>query len=199
MSDATIFYIIAGIIAGLAVVISFVGLAVDSFPGKFGPVVVLVFVALIGGATTFGVKNGKHEEQVRAAENEEANETIESEQGAPPEKELEPGEAEGSKQGSSTVSGPGGTLALKASPTELAFDKKSLSSKPGEVTIDFDNPSAIPHNVAIEQNGEIIEESETLAEGTTSITAPLGPGEYRFLCTVPGHAEAGMEGVLKVE
>jgi plastocyanin len=199
MSDATVFYIIAGILAGSAVVTSFIGLTVDSFPGKFAPVIVIVFVALIGGAATFAVKNGKHEETVRAAENEEANETIESEQGAPPQKELAPGEAEGGEGKSQTVSGPGGTLDLKASPTELAFDKKSLNSKPGEVTIDFENPSAIPHNIAIEQNGEIIEESETLAEGKTSITAPLAPGEYTFLCTVPGHAEAGMTGTLTVE
>jgi plastocyanin len=199
MSDATVFYILAGIIAGLAVVTSIIGLAVDSFPGKFAPVVVIVFVALIGGATTFAVKNGKHEETVRAAENEEANETIESEQGAPPDSGKEAPQTENGPQGQGTVSGPGGTLSLKASPTELAFDTKSLKSKPGEVTIDFDNPSSIPHNIAIEQNGEIIEESETLAEGKTSITAPLGPGEYTFLCTVPGHAEAGMEGTLTVK
>jgi plastocyanin len=66
------------------------------------------------------------------------------------------------------------------------------------VTIDFDNPSAIPHNVAIEKDGKVIAESETLAEGKTSASSELEPGTYTFLCTVPGHAEAGMEGTLTV-
>jgi plastocyanin len=52
--------------------------------------------------------------------------------------------------------------------------------------------------VAIEQNGEQIAISETIAEGNTSVSAKLEPGTYTFLCTVPGHAEAGMEGTLTV-
>jgi uncharacterized cupredoxin-like copper-binding protein len=31
------------------------------------------------------------------------------------------------------------------------------------------------------------------------VSANLQPGEYKFLCTVPGHAEGGMEGTLTVE
>jgi uncharacterized cupredoxin-like copper-binding protein len=53
--------------------------------------------------------------------------------------------------------------------------------------------------VAIAQGGKTIAVSETVTESTTSVTAKLKPGEYTFLCTVPGHAEAGMEGTLTVE
>ena len=66
------------------------------------------------------------------------------------------------------------------------------------MTIDFDNPAALEHNVAIEQDGKQIAISETIAKGKTSVSADLAPGTYTFLCTVPGHAEAGMEGVLTV-
>ena len=67
------------------------------------------------------------------------------------------------------------------------------------MTIDFDNPSALEHDVSIEQNGKQIAISETIAEGETSVSASLEPGTYTFLCTVPGHAEAGMEGTLTVK
>ena len=66
------------------------------------------------------------------------------------------------------------------------------------MTIDFENPAPLEHNVTIEQGGEVIAESETLAEGKTTVSAELAPGTYTFLCTIPGHAEAGMEGTLTV-
>ena len=97
------------------------------------------------------------------------------------------------------MSGPGGTLQLAASPTEIAYDTTELSSEPGEVTIDFTNPAALEHDVAIEKDGKEIAGSDLIAEGKTSVTADLGPGTYTFLCTVPGHAEAGMEGTLTVK
>src|SRR5215218_747864 len=104
MSDATIFYILAGILAGLAVIVSFLGIKVESFPGKAMPVVILLFVAVIGGATAFAILNGQHEEEVRAAELDEANEAaeeVEQEEGPP-----EPGEESPSGRGEKTVSGP---------------------------------------------------------------------------------------------
>ena len=67
------------------------------------------------------------------------------------------------------------------------------------MTIDFDNPAPLEHNVAIEKDGEVIAESETIAEGKTTVSAELAPGTYTFLCTIPGHAEAGMEGTLTVK
>ena len=64
---------------------------------------------------------------------------------------------------------------------------------------DIDNPAALEHNVAIEKDGEEIAVSELIKESKTSVSAELAPGTYTFLCTVPGHAEAGMEGTLVVK
>jgi plastocyanin len=100
---------------------------------------------------------------------------------------------------SRSCTGPGGTLDLEADPSKLAFDTTTLASKPGEVTIDFANPSPLEHDVAIEQDGKQIAISETIAKGKTSVSADLAPGTYTFLCTIPGHAEAGMEGTLTVK
>jgi plastocyanin len=95
--------------------------------------------------------------------------------------------------------GGGETLMLAADPGgALAFDQTELTAAAGEVTIEFTNDSGIPHNVEVEGNG-VEEVSETITEGSTSLTLTLEPGEYEFYCAVPGHREGGMEGTLTVE
>lgn len=201
MSNETLFFVCGIALAVSAVVVSFIGLRVKSFPGKAGPFVALVFAVLICATATFAVLHAKDEDKAKAAELSKADEEAEKEESSPVEDEGK--EAPASKEApapkpKASATGPGGTLQLAASETDLAFDKTSLTSKPGKVTIDFDNPSALEHNVAIEQNGEEIAISETLAKGKTSVSADLAPGTYTYLCTIPGHAEAGMEGVLTV-
>jgi plastocyanin len=81
---------------------------------------------------------------------------------------------------------------------ELRFDRRSLEARAGEITIVMDNPSSLPHNVSLEGRG-VDEEGETVVEGGRStVRARLGPGEYDFYCSVPGHRQGGMEGTLTV-
>jgi len=108
------------------------------------------------------------------------------------------GETSG-KQGSGGAEASATTLKLAADPAALAFDKESLDAKAGKVTIDFDNPSAIPHNVVIEENGKELAGFEPISEGEKTETAELKAGTYTFYCSVPGHREAGMEGTLTVK
>jgi plastocyanin len=203
MSNATLFYIFGIALAVSAVLVSFVGLRVKSFPGKLGPLVALWFVLLVGGSATFAVLHAQDEEKAKAAELTKANAENEEEAADTPESgtEGQAGQEEAGGEGAEkpqAAKGPGGTLQLKASPTQIAFDTTQLSSKPGKVTIDFENPAAIEHDVAIEQDGKEIAKSALITEGKTSVSADLAPGTYTFLCTVPGHAEAGMEGTLTV-
>jgi plastocyanin len=197
MDNATAFYICGGVLAASAVLVSFAGLRFERFPGRLSPLVALWFVALIGAATTFGVLNGKDEQEARASEVAKAGEEFTEEEASPV---SEAGKAESGRKAKpeATAQGPGGTLQLAADPTQIAFDKTTLTSKPGKVTIDFTNPATLEHDVAIEQDGKQIAVSETIRKGTTSVSADLAPGSYTFLCTVPGHAEAGMEGTLTV-
>jgi plastocyanin len=197
MDNATVFYIVGGVLAASAVVVSFIGLRVEKFPGRAAPVVFLWFAILIGCATTFAVLNGKDEEKARAAENAKANAEFTQDEESPVEGGKEAKGAEKAKP-EAAAKGPGGTLALAADPTQILFDKTTLTSKPGKVTIDFTNPATLEHDVAIEQDGKQIVVSETIGKGKTSVSADLEPGTYTFLCTVPGHAEAGMEGTLTV-
>lgn len=196
MSNETLFYVCGSALAISAVLVSFAGLRVKGFPGKAAPLVALWFIVLVGAATTFAVLHAKDEQTAKAAELEKAGEEItKEEEGAPIEGEAENAAPQESQP---AAEGAGETLQLAASATEIAFDTTQLTGKPGKVTIDFDNPAAIEHDVAIEGDGKVIAKSARITEGKTSVTADLDPGTYTFLCTVPGHAEAGMQGVLTV-
>jgi plastocyanin len=97
--------------------------------------------------------------------------------------------------------GSASTLKFEADPNgELAYTTTHMTAKPGKVTIDFNNPQGLDHNVAIENSkGEEIAHTELVADGSESTTADLKPGTYHYFCTVPGHREAGMEGTLVVK
>jgi plastocyanin len=108
---------------------------------------------------------------------------------------------EGSQGSSKSSSGPQAstTLQLAADKTQIAFDTTELNAKPGKVTIDFDNPSAVPHNVVIEKDGKELAGFEPITESQEEVSADLEAGTYTFICSVPGHAELGMEGTLTVK
>lgn len=82
----------------------------------------------------------------------------------------------------------------------LAYDQDSVSATSGKVTIAFENPSSIVHDVAIEDSaGEQVAATDRVTNGSTETTARLEPGSYTFYCSVTGHRGAGMEGTLEVE
>lgn len=96
--------------------------------------------------------------------------------------------------------GGSGNLAIAAADSGLAYASDTASSSPGKVTLDFDNPQPIAHDVAIEdESGATIGQTEIITDSSDSTVVDLKPGTYEFYCTVPGHREAGMEGELTVE
>jgi plastocyanin len=107
----------------------------------------------------------------------------------------------GGAQEETSGGGSTSTLKFEADPNgELAYTTSQMTAKPGKVTIDFANPQALDHNVAIENSkGKEIARTELVASGSESTTADLKPGTYTYYCTVPGHREAGMEGTLTVK
>ena len=107
----------------------------------------------------------------------------------------------GEKEGGGASSGGGSTLEFEADPNgELAYTATEETAKAGKVTVDFNNPQGLTHDVAIENEaGETIGQTELVADEETSTTVNLKPGTYKYYCTVPGHREAGMEGTLTVK
>jgi plastocyanin len=235
MDNETLFYVCGIVLAVSAVVVTFLGLKSEKFPGKAMPVVILWFAIFVLGATTFAVKYSGEEQEARAAELEKAGEEIEqaegsggfsneggalggeTEEGEEEAEKAAPGEEEpvgpttGSKEGNEGA-GKGGvtegekgsqtsstTLELAADESALAFDRTELSAKPGKVTIDFSNPSPIPHNVVILKDGKELAGFDPITEGEEEVSAELEAGSYEFICSVPGHAQAGMKGTLTVK
>jgi plastocyanin len=108
--------------------------------------------------------------------------------------------AEGGKEAGGGE-GAGSTLEFEADPGgELAYTTTEASAKAGKVTVDFNNPQSLTHDVAIEDSGgKTVAQTDLIGQEETSTTANLKPGTYTFYCSVPGHREAGMEGTLTVE
>jgi plastocyanin len=206
--NETLFYVLGASLAVLAVLTTFVGLRVQSFPATRGVMVatIVIFGALVGATTTYAVINGQHESEHRAEELEKAGEEAEAEEAeaeaegpaAEGEEEAEETAREAEKAKEGAAQGGTSTVKLAADPSEIAYDTTELSAEAGEVTIEFTNPAPIEHDVAIEEDGTQLAKSKTITESKTSVSVDLEAGDYTFLCTVPGHAEAGMEGTLTV-
>ena len=97
-----------------------------------------------------------------------------------------------------SAGGGGGALTLTADPGgAISWDKSELSASAGTVTIELVNESTTPHAVEIEGNG-VEEESDTVTESNTEVTADLKPGEYEYYCPVGSHRQT-MNGTLTVK
>lgn len=80
-------------------------------------------------------------------------------------------------------------------PSEFRFTMSARSVRHGTVTFVVTNGGKLPHNFKI---GRRI--TRLLAGGESqSLTVTFSKaGKYPYLCTVTGHADAGMKGILTV-
>ena len=78
----------------------------------------------------------------------------------------------------------------------LEWDTETLQAQAGEITVELTCEDAVNHNFVIDETGEEVVEC---APGETATgTVELEPGEYTYVCTVPGH-ESRMRGTLTVD
>jgi len=176
------FFIAGGLLAAWAVIVSLgLGLRRPSFPGNLGGerAVITISLVLVLGATSTAVITSSSPPKASAASSTQTSATP----AAP-----------------STPAAPTAktSLSLAASANAIAYNTKQLSSKAGTVTITFNNPSPLEHNVTIAQGSTVLGATPTFSSATKTLTLNLKPGTYTFYCSVPGHRAAGMEGTLTV-
>jgi plastocyanin/mono/diheme cytochrome c family protein len=81
---------------------------------------------------------------------------------------------------------------------DIAFTQTELIVPANtEITINLVNNGAAVHNLHIDELG--VNSGDYMAGQSGTITFNTGaPGEYEFYCSIPGHREAGMVGIIKV-
>lgn len=92
----------------------------------------------------------------------------------------------------------GTTKEFKVSGTEFAFAPATMSVTKGDtVKVTFTNNGKYPHNFTITDlnvQGKTIQPGES---DTVTFTADKA-GSFKYICSVPGHADRGMVGTLTV-
>jgi plastocyanin len=197
--NGTLFYIFGIMLVVSAVVVALVGLRFESFPPTRIALaaVVAYFACLVGATTTFAVLHAADDQHARQAE--QAQAAAETSAGATT-TGTAPATSTSSTTSATAPQGKGSTLKLAASASAIAYDTKQLSGKSGQVTIDFDNPSPLTHDVCIEgPTGQQVGCSDQISQSTTSLSESLKQGKYTFFCSVDSHRQAGMEGTLTIK
>jgi plastocyanin len=90
--------------------------------------------------------------------------------------------------------GAAATVSVKASEFKYALSTKSVSK--GSVTFSLKDTGHVAHDLKI--NGKTSKLIQPGKSTTLKVTFSK-PGKYTYVCTVPGHAAAGMKGTLIVK
>ena len=109
--------------------------------------------------------------------------------------------SEQASSGTSAAATASGTLEIVATDEagQFRFSPDRIEVAPGQqVTVRVVNRGASAHDFAVPDLGVETGLIDPGQEKTVTFTAPSKPGEYRFICTVPGHEQLGMHGVLAV-
>ena len=85
--------------------------------------------------------------------------------------------------------------AVTVSGHEFMFDPTTVTIASGG-TVTFTNTGTIEHNFTVKEDDSIV--ASAAAGASASVTVDLEPGTYTFVCSVPGHEQAGMTGTLTV-
>ena len=101
-----------------------------------------------------------------------------------------------------------GTITVTAGkPSEFGFKLSAKTVAHGAVTFVVTDGGNVPHNFKVCSAPSATKADTCKGKGTPMITPGskatlkvtfLKAGTYEYLCTVPGHATAGMKGLMKV-
>jgi uncharacterized cupredoxin-like copper-binding protein len=174
----TVYFVIGSVLVAWALVLTFGGMARGAdFPDvRAGKMLMAVSAGLAAAAfiavvATTEKEHPKEEAKAKAAEAAEAREA-------------------GQKQG--------GAQAVDVAEEEFSIKLASKDFKPGPYEFDVVNQGKTDHDLAI--NGPKTQKKTPLIKpgDSAKLEVDLVKGSYKLICTVPGHAEAGMQEVIDV-
>jgi plastocyanin len=94
--------------------------------------------------------------------------------------------------GSTSVAG----VVLNVVGTDFSFAPSMLKASAGKTTIRFTNKGTTEHDFTIDAlHVHITAQPGETAEATVTLT----PGTYKSYCSVPGHRQSGMQGMLMIK
>jgi uncharacterized cupredoxin-like copper-binding protein len=174
----TAYYVLGIAMVVLAVVLSAIGLTRENFPPSLGVARGIMLGTLVLVLTGAGVLIATSEKEHPRAEAAEKAAEKKAE-----EEDAKGGEPAPEKAGET----------VRATEKEFSIALQPDSLKAGRYTFDVVNEGKIQHDLEIEGGG--VEEKTPLIDPgkTAQLPAELKPGKYRFYCTVPGHAQSGMD------
>jgi plastocyanin len=195
--NETLFYVFGIVLVLSAVTVALIGLRYETFPPTRAALggLIAYFAALVVATTVFAVLNAADAQHKRREEGIVAPTTL-----AQTTTSATSAATATTSTTSTAAAGPSTTVKLSADPSTIAFNTTKLSANAGNVTVDFDNPSPLTHDVCIDSSsGQNIGCSDQIMQSTTTLSESLKPGTYTFYCSVDGHEAAGMKGTLTIK
>jgi uncharacterized cupredoxin-like copper-binding protein len=95
-------------------------------------------------------------------------------------------------------------LEVKVVATDLKFTPPTIQAKVGQpIKIILENKGAIEHDIHFPtlKADKPVANLKTVAKSGQTATfefTPTAKGSYEYICTIPGHKEAGMKGTINV-
>lgn len=196
-----LFYWIGGVLAVLAVAVAFLGLREKEFPASRGQMAgtLTVFFLLVLGATTYAVVNARDEQEHRESELAEESEAL-AQESQVEELEAEQTGGEGPDTAAPDEGGAaGGGGETEVGMEEYAFVPADVSAGQGD-TVVAQNDGQTAHNLTVLDGSEELGATEDVDPGQSGeLRIDFDAGEYEMVCTIPGHADLGMDGTFTVE
>jgi uncharacterized cupredoxin-like copper-binding protein len=93
---------------------------------------------------------------------------------------------------------------IKMAATDLKFGAPKIEAKVGQpIKIVLENKGAIEHDIAFptikaDKPAASLKAVAKAGQTATLEFTPTAKGSYEYICTVPGHKEAGMKGTINV-